>query len=1746
MKEMSVKKKTIIAVAAAAALTGMLGTGIFAAKTLTGNDKKTTISFEEKDRNEELGSEKNPYTILEVVPNTAMATVGYLVPGSEPIGEEGMAKIVADDTNGELINMYYSLFGTEESISNVYRKSRSLFKLDANSSEINYGIQYDNSKIGQEIDGITQEGYGEYGYFRYVGTGGSFTYVPPSTSSNNDFRFNHVEGGSGEWDWVAVGKYTQDGIGSYSISQIANRSVTREGKFTDSNMSLGNKWFETGNSDAVVKYRLDMDSELMQDSQTYLDGRGIVFQFNDGTAITRYYSDPEEFISTMSTGVVPDVSASELRYYTDRCERYWLHFNSNTIDNKDALIGTIFPGEKSVKNGGKIHSQVITVTPKMLSQFSGNDLITLSYLPDMIVFHQMSGASGEGGYVDAAALYDLVNETESVRGVFNQDNDIPSAMLTYLLNREAGGKTAAIIFDNNTVKDKSASNLFKLYGTLNEKGAKYAFNVWYSKPTEANPEGKPSGNWNELNNQLSTFSVRSGFDVGASNFVFDFDGNLSYFTTNAMDPTTIENDIAEDKPKLQSAFSTHVLPKLAKMDDVLKSQFATSGSSSGFSSMSMVGMLATMQNEAWHLDYKDKLRILEVEPTYKYVSDYDPKKPTQRKWVKQYLEYCPWFIGTTQDLAKDVTIDKICTRQLVGDIRDLNEYYDIIYFGTEQDFRNGIEGYNDDNMNNYNNGSLVSSLVYTAAGDYINSRLWYAVKYDNQAHNDRGWSKWPANNGKNNVGVNGDGNYAAARKGSEYYQVSQRYTGSDITRKKAVQIENFAYSGAVIFSDSFFEYPGVDNGTISATLGDVNRYLIDERSEIYYLANNSKTATSDISPFYNNNAMFGEKMAKYDNGLIVKESGGLKNADPVSHVDLKNQGQLDETTSESLGYPVEYSYNKGVNPDKTTNVLGTNIYGVIEKGTQTSNDQKNDYNQDVLRFTFKLDGVRDVPYQVRLCMDTNGNGIFEGDLSYEEEMNAFDGNKTLAYSSEEANITRNSIRDITEEFNPLIVNNGELLAGHTYEISRVIPDDTSGAIPYKLEIFERDNSKKRGVISGITRVAKKSRPVKVLCMNLTHNMASDPTNNAKFYDESGWIGKSFRTYLDAASDFNVYMDYLANGKNSTGSSYYQERKSDDTEAILKITPEGKSFTNDFANNEEYWTNFLTQYDMIILGYRDMAQFTSNKVFRAGFNEFVSEGKSVIMSHDMIIDNGPWDNNYLNDVHKSYLNNVNELRAMCGQLKKTFIPGTNNYSYSTIYMNGNITNPYRATVSNLPIDIAEQTPSVVSGSVSSNYYDAENQFMLNNGRLILRQGWMPVGDLNNPEGAQIRSNATWDHYDANGNLVNVWGFLGDNTARMNIWRAGNKGYDVSSEQYVRYFYNSSLSGRRAADGDKGNVYRIADNDTDFNYLLLSDAEKASYEPANVTSDNNYRSLAFSRTMPQDRRNIFGALTGMDTEAKAWNYLTSDIKKANDGQITRYPYDLRIAENNNGIIKVGQTHTQNYALDLDFDATDDDKDGQFDGDVVVWYNLAGGTGYDKKVDGNNTMSLYDTFSGDSANNYYIYTKGNLTYTGFGHGASMTDKEIRLFVNCMISSFRAPASPPYAEVENDDTTVNNGDYIVYVEDLGDPNIEGSYASTVEDFELELRINDDSLPSKYKKQTYTLTVTDKDGNIIDEYELTPVQRDGTYVVHIPYKDLYGNGENRFNLKVDSEYITVNDTVINLTKTTTVNLIFMPFFDLY
>lgn len=43
------------------------------------------ISYAAKNMDADIGTEENPFTILEIVPNPGMAMIGYLIPGCEPI-----------------------------------------------------------------------------------------------------------------------------------------------------------------------------------------------------------------------------------------------------------------------------------------------------------------------------------------------------------------------------------------------------------------------------------------------------------------------------------------------------------------------------------------------------------------------------------------------------------------------------------------------------------------------------------------------------------------------------------------------------------------------------------------------------------------------------------------------------------------------------------------------------------------------------------------------------------------------------------------------------------------------------------------------------------------------------------------------------------------------------------------------------------------------------------------------------------------------------------------------------------------------------------------------------------------------------------------------------------------------------------------------------------------------------------------------------------------------------------------------------------------------------------------------------------------------------------------------------------------------------------------------------------------------------------------------------------------------------
>jgi len=122
-------------------------------------------------------------------------------------------------------------------------------------------------------------------------------------------------------------------------------------------------------------------------------------------------------------------------------------------------------------------------------------------------------------------------------------------------------------------------------------------------------------------------------------------------------------------------------------------------------------------------------------------------------------------------------------------------------------------------------------------------------------------------------------------------------------------------------------------------------------------------------------------------------------------------------------------------------------------------------------------------------------------------------------------------------------------------------------------------------------------------------------------------------------------------------------------------------------------------------------------------------------------------------------------------------------------------------------------------------------------------------------------------------------------------------------------------------------------------------------------------------------------------------TSLVSQVNEGQITTYPYNVNTTgfvnnDSATNFMNVATTHFQYYQLNMN------------SADTVVWYCLK----Y------NETYNLQN----DATNSYYIYSKGNVTYSGAGHttdtySVNNNELEAKLFVNTMIAAYRVSTVPP-----------------------------------------------------------------------------------------------------------------------------------------
>lgn len=122
-------------------------------------------------------------------------------------------------------------------------------------------------------------------------------------------------------------------------------------------------------------------------------------------------------------------------------------------------------------------------------------------------------------------------------------------------------------------------------------------------------------------------------------------------------------------------------------------------------------------------------------------------------------------------------------------------------------------------------------------------------------------------------------------------------------------------------------------------------------------------------------------------------------------------------------------------------------------------------------------------------------------------------------------------------------------------------------------------------------------------------------------------------------------------------------------------------------------------------------------------------------------------------------------------------------------------------------------------------------------------------------------------------------------------------------------------------------------------------------------------------------------------------TKKARELNEGQITTYPYVI------DEILDVAQTHCQLYQLNME------------DPELTVWYTLWDGSEH------KSSKAMVSASPQDAANQYYIYSKGNIFYTGVGHSGNQPTMERKLFVNTMIAAFRARYMAPVVQITNSD---------------------------------------------------------------------------------------------------------------------------------
>jgi hypothetical protein len=972
------------------------------------------------------------------------------------------------------------------------------------------------------------------------------------------------------------------------------------------------------------------------------------------------------------------------------------------------------------------------------------------------------------------------------------------------------------------------------------------------------------------------------------------------------------------------------------------------------------------------------------------VLDLEPAKVTSNTWLTN-SKVLSWLPPLQEgEVYPDISIVHMTTGEFIGKIEDMVETYDMIYIGMS------VESFNKDGSNNTRyNDSNMNGLVYSNIGDTYNASLELAGIRDQDYLLFDGVKA-----------VDGSADTLANKF---------RFSGNDITASKIIEFEKFARAGYPIILGSGFTL----NGTI-------NNAKIDCRSYMYQA----------IQPIYNQQYpnVMSEGDAAVNKELVKKHLNVSKpslnvTSQPCVYVDIGSE----PLTGRNDGY---YDEASGNDFDKSR----------------------------YLTYKFSVSNVTDptpisTTYDCRLYIDLNADGRFNDN----EEL----GDIEIRRGDENGELVLPQDQGKNEYY--------ALSAGTDYMVIRQMPNEYVGIIPWKLEVLKNGALQIHASAQGFTRIAATSSSVKTIKvlqimddgtsgteLNLKTQQVTTATGTQQLYSYktqkyyTGIYGK----LLADLDDFNVQIDVI---------------ETDDLEA-LKGSP---ALMDPILER-------LNEYAMLIIGFNDcydgIGPFSADAIV-----EYINSGKSVLFTHDttsltqtepnpaypgayplaeMTMDPDPasvywngitkeyksfdgnigWQGDY-NTVTPPYLkqtsptfvvylksdteyadengyfgnkagssgnyriyriNNISSYSDVAGaQVKSSVTSSTTLQSFRTANPNATIVYVY----------VNSQSGWYGSSDASKYSVTMTAEFIkFVSGKKYVCSG-LTFSDSNGSASSKTNLSATsYTHFTAclaRDNTPESYKVIGK------LWKAG-------SITDWGYYFNTIIRDWVGLDRYGVTSKRLGDlvdtsasmNAEDIQFVLNNSRSVAflpkSETVATVPEYQGYTNYALIR--------FAGSNTYRYTNNTYSNRETENISQVNKGQITTYPYnvntasfggtDNKIIDYGGSYMMIGKSHEQYFQINMNTD------------DIVVWYCLSNYNGATKSIDPN---SYYDDVPNDCVNAYYIYNKGNVTYSGVGHtsdkgfytGSDIGEQyinEAKLFVNTMIAAYQSGPQEPKLDIKQD----------------------------------------------------------------------------------------------------------------------------------